>query len=828
MGLGKTIEALALILAHPAPVGDPKTTLIIAPLALLKQWDQEIADKVKPDHKLSTYLYHGREKMTRKASRLFDFDIVITTYDTVSWEYKDFLNSRRKHSRIFGQGKTFHRIILDEAHKIKNRSAQCSVAVAQLDATYRLCMTGTVFMNNVAEIYALIRFLRIKPYDDWSRFNVDIGGPLHGRDEDEQAAGMCKLQVLFRSITLRRTKDSHLDGEPIITLPALTITRRPAVFDKDQEAFYRSLQERQQIRLNRYLKRGSSAKTYTFMLVLLLRLRQACDHPFLIKNHGIPDEAQLSGKQMLQLAMKLDQAVVDRIMRKERFRCPVCGEATETPMIIYPCGHYICPECFSSMMQVVLGAKTGQALETSAEAPQLSLLGDTEMESSCPHDGCEEEINPKTVVFHDFFLDAHAPDDGSQDAARDIGTDQEDDSLSESEPEPDEDDTADEASLRDFIAPDDEEEAVESEDDEMDEEVGMDKDTQTGDPELNLRSSAGRTPAQVDRADTSDAMEKNEKRPSRSKEDIWSRVMSRYQQSKEEKNDVDSDSGDSIVSILNWTAKAKFPEVDSLRSNIPEESTTSKKRPASSKAASTPKRVKGEEGDKISGKASKPDSKSTKKKKKQTGERKELTLARLKKAASGSKAARAKYLARLRKDFVSSAKIDVTLDLLRAIRRDKPGEKTLVFSLWTSFLDLLEIPLQDAGFRYLRYDGSMGLRERDDSVRQFAEDPAAQVMLVSLLAGSAGLNLTAASQVVVLEPFWNPFVEDQAVDRAHRIGQRRDVEVHRLLVANTVEDRIQELQEKKRQLVGAALSEEGAQGAGRLSIGELKRLFGIR
>lgn len=125
----------------------------------------------------------------------------------------------------------------------------------------------------------------------------------------------------------------------------------------------------------------------------------------------------------------------------------------------------------------------------------------------------------------------------------------------------------------------------------------------------------------------------------------------------------------------------------------------------------------------------------------------------------------------LRKNFISSAKIDATLELLRHIRDNKPGEKTLVFTLWTTFLNLLEIPLCDENFRFLRFDGATPPAERDDNVKQFQDpDSGVQIFLVSLSAGNAGLNLTATSHVVILKPFWNPFVEDQAVDRAHRIG----------------------------------------------------------
>lgn len=141
---------------------------------------------------------------------------------------------------------------------------------------------------------------------------------------------------------------------------------------------------------------------------------------------------------------------------------------------------------------------------------------------------------------------------------------------------------------------------------------------------------------------------------------------------------------------------------------------------------------------------------------------------------------------------------------------------------------MLEIPVHDEGFVYQRYDGSMKPCERDEAVKAFMEKPDVQVMLVSLTAGNSGLNLTRASKVIMTEPFWNPYVEDQAVDRAHRIGQENEVTVHRTLVENTVEDRILALQDKKRKLVNAALSEEGAQGVSRLSVSELKGLFGLR
>ena len=155
--------------------------------------------------------------------------------------------------------------------------------------------------------------------------------------------------------------------------------------------------------------------------------------------------------------------------------------------------------------------------------------------------------------------------------------------------------------------------------------------------------------------------------------------------------------------------------------------------------------------------------------------------------------------------------------------------KVIVFSQWTSMLDLIEIPLAQRGFNYRRLDGTMSVAARDRAVQDFVEKPEVLVMVMSLKAAALGLNLVCANHVVLLDLWWNPTVEEQAIDRAHRIGQTREVLVHRLTVKDTVEDRILALQEKKRQLVRSALGEDSAgslqQGGPKLSVAELEALF---
>lgn len=121
----------------------------------------------------------------------------------------------------------------------------------------------------------------------------------------------------------------------------------------------------------------------------------------------------------------------------------------------------------------------------------------------------------------------------------------------------------------------------------------------------------------------------------------------------------------------------------------------------------------------------------------------------------------------------------------------------------------------------------MSSNARNEAVTDFTHKRECKIMLVSLKAGNAGLNLTVASQVIILDPFWNPYIEEQAIDRAHRIGQQKPVEVHRILVPNTVEDRILALQEKKRELIEGALDEKASQSIGRLGTRELGFLFDV-
>jgi superfamily II DNA or RNA helicase len=149
----------------------------------------------------------------------------------------------------------------------------------------------------------------------------------------------------------------------------------------------------------------------------------------------------------------------------------------------------------------------------------------------------------------------------------------------------------------------------------------------------------------------------------------------------------------------------------------------------------------------------------------------------------------------------SSAKIELLLDTLESVIAE--GHKALVFSQWTGLLNLIEPHFKEQGIDFVRLDGQT--RDRQGIVDIFQSDEGPPVMLVSLKAGGTGLNLTAADHVFLMDPWWNPAVEDQAADRTHRIGQDKPVLVYRMVAEDTVEERILTLQKRKRALAEAAL-----------------------
>ncbi|KIO28801.1 hypothetical protein M407DRAFT_229387 [Tulasnella calospora MUT 4182] len=161
-------------------------------------------------------------------------------------------------------------------------------------------------------------------------------------------------------------------------------------------------------------------------------------------------------------------------------------------------------------------------------------------------------------------------------------------------------------------------------------------------------------------------------------------------------------------------------------------------------------------------------------------------------------------------DFVSSTKLDALVRHLRRLRENEPAFRAIVFSQFTGFLDLIQTVLKREGFPGYRLDGSLSQKQRTQVLQEFAE-PSLQpkIFAISLKAGGVGLNLTNANYVFMMDSWWNSAVEQQAIDRVHRIGQDKPVYVTHFLISRTIEERIVAIQKRKTAIVKSALGGKG-------------------
>jgi len=154
-----------------------------------------------------------------------------------------------------------------------------------------------------------------------------------------------------------------------------------------------------------------------------------------------------------------------------------------------------------------------------------------------------------------------------------------------------------------------------------------------------------------------------------------------------------------------------------------------------------------------------------------------------------------------------SSKTEALMSILTASLRD-PKSKVVIFSQWTSFLNIIQRQLTEAGLKYARIDGTMSAQARDASMVALESDPNTRIFLASLGVGSVGLNLIAADTVILADSWWAPAIEDQAVDRVYRLGQTRPCTVWRLIIEDSIEERVLTIQAEKRKLVGKAFQEK--------------------
>jgi DNA repair protein RAD16 len=181
-------------------------------------------------------------------------------------------------------------------------------------------------------------------------------------------------------------------------------------------------------------------------------------------------------------------------------------------------------------------------------------------------------------------------------------------------------------------------------------------------------------------------------------------------------------------------------------------------------------------------------------------------------------------------EFATSSKIEALTQELVMMRQKSPGSKAIVFSQFVNMLDLIRWRLHsdpclaDMGLGARALHGGMDVKSRDAALKDFREDNNVRVLLMSLKAGGVALNLTVANHLYLMDPWWNPAAEMQAIDRTHRLGQYRPIRAVRFIAENTVEERILQLQEKKRLVFDGTVGRDAA-SLKMLSVDDMKALF---
>lgn len=248
---------------------------------------------------------------------------------------------------------------------------------------------------------------------------------------------MSKLQALLKAVLLRRTKTSEIDGKPILSLPPKTVSLVHAVFSPDEKAFYDALESKSKIQFNKYVKQNAVGRNYSNLLVLLLRLRQACCHPHLI-NDIEEEKDENTQKRYLQLVVELPVDAVSRIKKSESLECPVCLDVSENPSIVVPCGHLFCKECL---------------IQVQTQHAQRNLeRGEENSKPKCP--GCRGELNPEKVTDLSSFKMMY-PADGSEAETLEPIEGLNDDLIYDTDSEDESDEVTKYGDLRDFVVPDD-------------------------------------------------------------------------------------------------------------------------------------------------------------------------------------------------------------------------------------------------------------------------------------------------------------------------------------------------------------------------------------
>ncbi|BGP15209.1 hypothetical protein JCM10213_000839 [Rhodosporidiobolus nylandii] len=367
MGMGKTIQTISLILSDWSPSHPKGSTLVLAPTVAIMQWKSEI-EKFTTGFKV--LVFHGSNRLSN-AKEMEKYDVVLTSYavleSTFRREQKGFTKKGKvlKEDSILHKVK-WHRVILDEAHNIKDRQSNTAKAAFALKAHFRWCLSGTPLQNRVGELYSLLRFVGADPYAHYfckrcdckslhwlcnkgpctecghsgmqhvCWWNTELLRPIQygGATTGEGQIAFDKLGELLKRLMLRRTKVERADD---LGLPPRIVNVRRDYFTEEEEELYQSLFKDVKRKFNTFADEGTVLNNYSNIFTLITRMRQMADHPDLVIKS--------------KTAQPVQHAAAD--MPTEILTCRLCLDEAEDA-VKTSCRHIFCRECIRQYLETAI------------------------------------------------------------------------------------------------------------------------------------------------------------------------------------------------------------------------------------------------------------------------------------------------------------------------------------------------------------------------------------------------------------------------------------------------------------------------------------------
>lgn len=382
MGLGKTISALALINSVPydtksSLLGNSdyasQTTLVIVPMSLLSQWKKEF-DKANNNLNHKCIVYYGQSAVVDLSTLLVNKTkhipiMIVTTYGTVLSEYTKIENRRDSYGNLPKTGLysvKFFRIIIDEGHQIRNRVNKTSRAIFDLQLSRKWVLTGTPIINRLDDLYSIVKFLELEPWNNFSYWKMFITLPF---EQKQVKQTLDVIRTILEPIFLRRTKNMKgEDGRPLVELPLKEVVIEEVEFNERESRLYNWFKEKAYKTFKDNLDSGELLRQYSQILTHILRLRQICCHQDLIKSLVTEmDEDMIQAENLSEEEAQKVREIIDDSgdkydnhteMLEDKFKlydkidlnnseCSIC---TKTPiditeMTATTCGHCFCLNC---------------------------------------------------------------------------------------------------------------------------------------------------------------------------------------------------------------------------------------------------------------------------------------------------------------------------------------------------------------------------------------------------------------------------------------------------------------------------------------------------